>query len=153
MRANAASSSSVFRPSILRWSYIESRSRRLARNSVRLALTGCLCAMAAGCFPDDGEKTGETKPSLSVPVSNIASKTDRWDVLSESRSKDAAIEDYRIATTATVVPTSASAETTTSVREPFPTVTGVPASKALRKFYDALAALDRGDRSKAASAS
>ena len=148
MRANAASSSSVFQPSILRWSYIESRSQRLARNSVRLALTGCLCAMAAGCFPGDGEKTGETKPSLSFPVSNIASKTDRWDVLSESRSKDAAIEDYRIATTATVVPTSASAETTTSVREPFPTVTGVPASKALRKFYDALAALDGGDRSK-----
>lgn len=153
MPTNFASSTSEFRTSeFRRWDLVSNpagwRHHGFARCAVRFAAVGCMCIMSAGCLPGDAtEQTGKA-PSPSFPLSNLADKSDRWDVVAKRQADAAPQTAYRVATTATVVPTSASAEPRRSGESRFPASADVPAREALRGFYDALAALDSGDRSR-----
>jgi len=148
MLANSASSTSVFHS----WNMLSLRIGRDWRDHMRAAgrLVGvsCLCLVAAGCLPGDGADSESDAPSLSFPISNLDDKGDRWDLDPVQQGDAAAPQPYKVATTATVVPTSAPAEQDATTGNAFPKVADLPASKALKNFFDALAALDRGDRKK-----
>ncbi len=148
MLANSASSTSVFRS----WNMLSLRIGRdwrdYTRAAGRLVSVSCLCVMAAGCLPGDEADSGNDSRPLSFPVSNLEDKSDRWDLDPVKKGDAAAPQPYQVATTATVVPTSAPAEQGATTGNPFSKVVDLPASKALENFFDALAALDRGDRKK-----
>jgi len=107
------------------------------RVTARLCLTALLCVPMLGCFPDDHDRNGRS--DLALPVSNVAAKAGRLDLPKD----DAAGQTYKVATTATVVPTSA--PPTESVVVP---ASPIAPRKALAHFFEALAALDLGDRQK-----
>jgi lysophospholipase L1-like esterase len=102
----------------------------------RMLVVGVLSALTVGCLPEN--KTGDSQ-TVKAPVSNIAAKADRLDT-----GGAVAGSDVRVETTATVIPTSAP-EPGDNLPTPAPPV---PAGEALKHFFDALAALDRGDRQK-----
>jgi len=104
------------------------------------------CVMAAGCLPDSENETGAGPSASDFPMSNLANKGDRWDVIAADGPAAPTMEAYQVATTATVVPTSAPAEESAAKQAPLPPVTDIPAAKALANFLDALAALDLGVR-------
>lgn len=100
----------------------------------RMLVVGALSALTLGCLPDNNSGDSQT---IQAPVSNVEAKADRLDVGGARAGSD-----VRVETTATVIPTSAP-EPGENLPAPAPSV---PAGEALKHFFDALAALDRGDR-------
>ncbi len=104
--------------------------RQFKRGASILA-AGVLSVFLLGCFPESESER------ITGQVSNEAAKTDRLDPGSAP-----ARQDLRVETTATVIPTSAP-EPSAGLPAPAPPVS---ADAALKNFFEALAALDRGDR-------
>jgi len=100
-----------------------------AANVCALAL---ITVLTVGCIPGDNGKSHTD----GVPVSNVAAKSDRLDLGPKLAAG------YEVETTATVVQTSLSEASPETVAPVQP----VPARLALSHFFDALAALDRGER-------
>ncbi len=90
--------------------------------------------LLSACFPE-GQKAGGQPQNTTI--SNAPAKRDRLDSRGTLMRRD-----VRVETTATVIPTSAP-EPVSTVSPPPPLI---PADEALRNFFEALAALDRGDR-------
>ncbi len=99
-----------------------------------VALTvGGIPLLLSACLPEGQNAGGQSQAT----ISNAPAKADRLD------SRDTLTRrDVRVETTATVIPTSA-AEPVSTVSAP-PQL--IPADEALGNFFEALAALDRGDR-------
>jgi len=120
-------------PSSLRYS--KNRSRHRHCRSVFGVLTASLLSLVMlGCLPG---QEGEKQQQFDSPISNHAAKADRLDAASAAPETD-----MRVQTTATVIPTSAPDPASTLA----PSAPAAPAGEALRHFFEALSALDRGER-------
>jgi lysophospholipase L1-like esterase len=110
----------------------QARGRR-TRKVLFASLVSCL---VAGCLPGQDRASDSTSAATK---SNHAAKAGRLD-----RGGGATPPDMRVETTATVIPTSAPdpGNALPAARPP------APADEALGRFFDALAALDRGGRQK-----
>lgn len=122
----------VIFPYLLHFTISLWRTSPFARRTANVFAFAVVAALTVGCLPDDNGKPDTD----GVPASNVAAKSDRLDL------GPTLAAGYEVETTATVVQTSLS--------EPSPEalapVQPVPARLALRHFFDALAALDRGER-------
>ncbi len=107
--------------------------RHFKRGASILA-AGVVSIFLLGCLP---ESDGERHRTNAAQVSNEAAKTDRFDPGGAPASQD-----LRVETTASVIPTSAP-EPSAGLPNQAPPVS---ADAALKNLFEALAALDRGDR-------
>lgn len=113
---------------------------RYTRAGVNVAAIGLVSVLALGCLPGDGSEANQSE--IEGPVSNVAAKSDRLSFGSVP-GRDTAGGNYRVETTAAVVPTSASDPGATAPARP---AEGVPAQEALEHFFKALTALEHGTR-------
>ncbi len=108
--------------------------KRRPKQVASVAVATLLSLFAPGCLPDGDYGNAR---SMDAPVSNKAAKTDRLVASSTPVSQD-----VRVETTASVIPTSAP-DSGANLPAPAPPAS---AGEALGHFFEALAALDRGDR-------
>jgi len=112
----------------------------------RIILAACASLAVTGCLPGDDAGQTDGASSAAFPVSNRADKSDREDIADRTASAEESDKQYRVATTATVVPTSAPASVSREPGSNPPKVKTVPVDKALNGFFKALAAIDSGER-------
>lgn len=113
---------------------------RYTRVAANVASLGLVSVLALGCLPGDGSEANQSE--IEGPVSNVAAKSDRLS-FGSAPGRDTADGNYRVETTAAVLPTSAPDPGATAAAQP---VQAVPAREALAHFFKALTALDQGAR-------
>ena len=104
----------------------------VVQRAVNVFALALITVLTVGCIPSDNGNSD----TGGVPVSNVAAKSARLDL------GPGAAAGYDVETTARVVQTSLSEASPEAVAPVQP----VPARTALSHFFDALAALDRGER-------